>query len=316
MNTYFIRHTSSLDVDTKTIRMMWEDDRIAIHYPRDKSGGFEIEDSRSLNPDDYDGVQRSMLKRLIDLAREGGYVFATYRGEAGSKIGYVTPGSTVELFHGTWGSRGNRAGREAVLKSLKLTHVHNIPPEQTIAFTPAQPRQGTFCRWRRVGDRVANIVNGVSEMGMDSLTPDLQEVMCLEYLRTERAREQGLPVLRCTLMPVGRTMKDIDILGVSESGKTLSVQVTYKCLHQDDPKLQKLDPYQSNGNETVFFCRCKKPQKINGHFVFPLQKVFEDFCIEDDNGRQWFERVMGGAPARVRSECNGGHGPVGGYFES
>jgi len=58
-NTYFIRHSSALDVDTDTLDRLWKEHRIAIHYPRDTKGDFSCGDSRSLIPSDYTGHARS-----------------------------------------------------------------------------------------------------------------------------------------------------------------------------------------------------------------------------------------------------------------
>lgn len=293
-STYFIRHSSALDVDASTLDALWAEDRIAIHYPHNAISAFEDGDSRSLNPADYAGHAKSALQRLHELARNGGYVFATYRGKPGGKVGYVTPGSSVELFWGTWGSKNNYKDRDAILKALQLTQVRNLAAEEAISLTAVQPRQGTFCRWKKVDQRVVALTKGVPATGLGSLTPDLQEVMCMEYLRTADARKRGLPVLRHTLMPVGRTMKDIDIFGITESGKILSAQVTYKALDPTGPKLRKLDPYRWQGNETIYFCQCEYPHEINGHIIFPLQKVFEDFCLGNEGGRAWFRLSVGG----------------------
>lgn len=294
--TYFIRHSSALDVDSKTLEALWTEDKIAIHYPHDNSGNFDNGDSGSLIPSDYTGHARSALQRLHDLARNGGYVFATYRGKPGGKVGYVSPNSSVKPFRGSWGGKNGLQGREARLKALQLSQVRNLAAEEAIFLTAVQPRQGTFCQWRKVGQRVMTLVTGDPPVGLGSLTPDLQEVMCMEYLRTEEARTRGLPVLRHTLMPVGRTMKDIDILGVSETGKIISAQVTFKYLSDSDSKLRKLDPYLLQGNETIYFCKVrdgKQAQQIDGHIVFPLQQVFDDFCKNTDVGKEWFRLVAG-----------------------
>lgn len=293
-HTYFIRHSSELDVDTETLDALWLGDRIAIHYPHDESGNFEQGDSRSLSPGDYAGRAKSALQRLLKLGRDGGYVFATYRGRPGGKIGYVPPGSSVELFSGKWGSKNNRKGREAVLKALRLHQIRNLAAEEAISLTAVQPRQGTFCQWHKVGQRVVALATGAPATGLGSLTPDLQEVMCMEYLRTADAGKRGLPTLRHTLMPVGRTMKDIDILGVAESGKVLSAQVTYKWLNPTDWKLRKLDAYRMQRNDTIYFCRCDEMHEINGHIIFPLQQVFDDFCVSNQVGKEWFRIATGG----------------------
>lgn len=294
--TYFIRHGSALDIDAQSIESLWSNDCVAIHYPHDKSGVFAQGDSRSLVPSDYVGNAKSCMQRMLDLARDGGYVFATYRGKPGGKVGYVAPGSEVELFPGTWGKKNKLEGRPAVLKALRLAEARNLSAEESISLKAVQPRQGTFCRWRSVGKRVEAIMSGVAPSELLSLTPDLQEVMCMEYLRTEAARKRGLPVLRHTLMPVGRTLKDIDIFGISETGRIISAQVTYKLLEPNGSKLRKLDAYLQSGGHTIYFCRCKEQQEIEGHIIFPLQWVFEEFCLGDEFGKKWFELAAGGVP--------------------
>lgn len=304
--TYFIRHSSALDVDKETLEALWLEDRVAIHYPHDEIGTFEQGDSQSLNPDDYAGHAQFALKRLLNLARDGGYIFATYRGRSGGKVGYILPGSPVELFWGKWGNKNNRKGRAAALKSLRMNQVRNLAAEEAISLTAVQPRQGTFCRWRKVGKRVIALAKGAPPSELGCLTPDLQEVMCMEYLRTAEAGARGLPVLRHTLMPVGRTMKDIDILGISDSGRILSAQVTYKNFDPNDRKLRKLDGYRTQGNETIYFCRCDKYDEVSGHIIFPLQQVFEDFCVKSEAGKGWFGAVMGVSPGDdYTSKTNG-----------
>lgn len=294
MKTYFIRHSSRLAVDRKTIDSLWGEDRIAIHYPRDNIGDFEIEDSRSVDPSDYAGVAKHTLQRMLTLASEGGYVFATYGGFSGGKIGFVPPGSSIELFYGSWGGKNSsRKGRNATLKSLQLQEERNLSAEEAISLTAVQPRQGTLCRWKKVGQRVSAMVTGKPPSGVESLSPDQQEVMCMEYLRTPAAEKHGLPIIKSTLMPVGRTMKDIDILGVAENGKIVSAQVTFKGIASSGGKLKKLDSYGFNGNYTLFFCSCEKPSKERGHHVFPLSWVFEEFCVGSQEGRDWFRQAVG-----------------------
>jgi hypothetical protein len=291
--TYFIRHSSALDVDKETLDALWVGDYIGIHYPRDKSGTFHNGDSHSLDPADYEGTSRSCLKRLLNLAKNGGYVFAVYRGKSGGKIGYIEPGSKVELFSGHWGSKNKHDQRQATLKVIKLSKSKNLSAEQSISLKSVQPRQGTFCHWKKVEARVEALLTGITKIELGSLTPDLQEVMCMEYLRSEMARAHGLPVLKYTLSPVGRTLKDLDILGISDNGQIISAQVTYHKLGHADWKLNKLNDYASEISHTIYFCRCDQPQQINGHFVFPIDVVFDEFCKKSEAGQHWFKLSAG-----------------------
>lgn len=292
--TYFVRHSSSLDVDNETISSLWDDNLIAIHYPHNKDGSLDNTDSQSIDPADYSDKAKGPIKRLVDLARVGGYVFATYRGKAGGKVGYVEPGSDIILINGHWGSRNGHSGRTAVLKSLHLTKARNLTPSEAISFTSVNPRQGTICQWKKVGQRVSALISGSLEMKLENLTPTLQEVMCMEYLRTVEAHAHGLPIIEYTLCPVGRTMKDIDILGITSDGKTVCAQVTYKTFNEDQLKINKLKPYLNEHVKTIYFCRCENHIIKEGHHIFPLQVVFDEFCKKTECGRRWFDRATKG----------------------
>ncbi|MDV6326889.1 hypothetical protein Q5L94_02395 [Idiomarina sp. Sol25] len=293
MKTYFIRHSSALAIDKATMDELWQQDRVAIHYPVDNSGNFGDFDSESLDPDDYSGSAKSNLQRFKDLARHGGYVFAAYRGKPGGKVGVVEPGSSVEIHRGKWKRKGDLPAREAILKSIKLNNkkARELNAGQAISLTAVQPRQGTFCQWHKVGSRVADLVEGNKTIVLGSLTPDLQEVMCMEYMRTQKAAENGLPQLEYTVMPVGRTMKDIDILGVDKHGKMVSVQVTFEKINPTGKKLQKLDQYRMSGHKTVYFCNCDTTDIVNGHLVYPLKNVFTEFCEHTQTGKKWLQNA-------------------------
>ncbi|USH03742.1 hypothetical protein K6Q96_07050 [Grimontia kaedaensis] len=293
MKTYFIRHSSALDLDDATIKLLRTGNYIAIHYPTDKNGNFEDGDSTSLDPNDYDGRGKSSLKKLHEIASNGGYVFSVYRGFEGAKLGFVKPGSKVKILKGLWGRKGAYSGREAVIKVIQLDRSKELSAAESISFKSVQPRQGTICHWRKVGSRVRSKLEGYVEKTVGSLTPDLQEVMCMEFLRSGAAEKYNLPKLIHTLAPVGRTLKDIDILGVSENNRIISAQVTYHDLSHSAWKLSKLDAYNGQGNYTMYFCKCDKPNMVNGHIIFPIDLVFKEFCENDKNGTLWFNQVMG-----------------------
>ena len=295
MKTYFVRHSSELDIDKKTLEALWNSDYIGIHYPHDATGENPGEDSYSLDPGDYSGKARHNLTLLTTIGRDGGFVFGAYRGIEGGKIGYIEPGTKVELFSGTWGNKNSQAGRDARLKVLKLKSARNLTAFESLSLTSVQPRQGTLCQWKKVGGRVESLVSGTIYNDVGSLTPDLQEVMCMEFLRSNRAEELGLPQLIYTLAPVGRTLKDLDILAVGKTLKPIAAQVTYHNISSDAAirKLNKLNPYGGRGSKTILFCRCENIQHSNGHIIFPLELVFREFCQNTPEGVAWFKMVAG-----------------------
>lgn len=295
MNTYFVRHSSALDVDTQTLKELWDGDFIGIHYPHDNTGENPDEDSHSLEPSDYAGTARNTLARLKKIGREGGYIFGVYRGYDGGKIGHIQPGTEVELFSGKWGNKNGHKGRDARLKVLKVTNVRNLNAFESLSLTKSQPRQGTLCRWHKVGGRVDSLVSGKINKVVGSLTPDLQEVMCMEFLRSAKATELGLPKIIHTLAPVGRTLKDLDVLAIGEDLNPISVQVTYHDINSGaaQRKLNKLTPYLEKSGKTILFCNCEAISEMNGHIIFPLEVVFKEFCGNTVSGAAWFNLVAG-----------------------
>ncbi|WP_415768629.1 hypothetical protein [Pseudomonas sp. LB3P38] len=293
MKTYFVRHSSELDVDKETLQSLWDNDYIGIHYPHDNSR--QDRDSFSVEPKDYPGNARHTLARLQKIGKEGGFIFGCYRGFPGGKIGYIEPDTAIEIFNGKWGDKNRQAGRDARLKVLKVHNVRNLSGFEGLSLTSVQPRQGTLCEWKKVGSRVKSLVSGKVSRDVGSLTPDLQEVMCMEFLRTDESLKLGLPRVLYTLASVGRTLKDLDILAIGYDGKPISAQVTYHDLTSAaaTKKLNKLDPYISEGSHTILFCKCPSIQHINGHIVFSLDQVFKEFCLNSASGRLWFKMVSG-----------------------
>ena len=292
MKTYFIRHSSKLDIDRATIDELYENGIIAIHYPWASDNESRETDSKSLNPEDYDRSGKSALKTLWDISKNGGYICAEYRNTKGALIGYVEPNTSIELFEGVWGSKITRQGMPARLKSLKLSKISKVDPVSYVALSIARPRQGTLVRWPSVKKRVENIVTGkTSGRTLADLTPDQQETMCAEYLRFHEIKTPMFSRIETLILPTGRTMKDIDIAGISRSGNKIFAQVTYGKLESYSYKIDRLKKYTNiNNTELILFCRCDIPSVENGIVVFPMQMVFDDFT-KSEIGQRWLSAI-------------------------
>jgi hypothetical protein len=111
MITYFIRHNTGMDIDDDTRRCLWEEHRIAIHFPWDRTGK-KRKDSSSIAPDDYEGSAKRCMRAMVDLARTGGYVCAEHYPYEQCMLGFVRPRSRIELFEGKWVAKmTGRGGR-------------------------------------------------------------------------------------------------------------------------------------------------------------------------------------------------------------
>jgi hypothetical protein len=86
------------------------------------------------------------------------------------------------------------------------------------------------------------------------------------------------------MLPVGRTLKDVDIYGIQQDGADIFAQVTYR--HKDDPeshkKVETLKKYHEKERETplVYFCRCPESVVEDGVTFVPVEEVID--WIKDD----------------------------------
>lgn len=290
MQTYYIRHLSKLGVTDAMIHHLWNKETIAIHYPHNKDGSLGESDLESTNTNDYTGSAKSAMKALNELVRQGGYVFAQYRDHDHYKIGYVPPNSPIKLIEGEWSDKyPELEGRKAVMKGVKLSKIQVLSPVDAISLVCAQPRQGTFCRWWRVGRRVEDLVEQRDTLAtLDSLTPDLQEVMCSEFLRS--GIDNRLPRVVALLTPVGRTMKDVDIVGISANGERVVVQVTHGSLAKSRWKIDKMSAYAGSDVRRMVFCRDAEYQEIDGVTVYDLGEAYERYT-SSEIGSEWITQI-------------------------
>lgn len=292
METYFIRHTERLDIDIATRQRLWDDRRIAVHFPHGADGELHGRDNQSLDRADYPSRGRRAMRALLRLAEDGGYVCAEHFQHGGCILGYVKPASKIELIHGTWGSRNGFDGRQAILKSLRLEKAKLVSPSDSAAFLVGRPQQGTIMRWKHAAKTIENLVEERrTPPSLELLAPGQQEIMCSEFLRSESAERLGLPKLVHLLLPVGRTMRAVDICGITNSGKTVFAQVTYSDLEHCNSKLDALRQYRDqNKNELVFFCNCAQRTEKHGVKIFPLRSVYDAFTATE-TGKLWIEQT-------------------------
>ena len=290
MDTYFIRHSKNLDVSEATRQRLWDERLIAVHYPHYGDGSWSEEaDNESLDPADYGSPAKKNVSALQRLASGGGYVCAQYFGRAELLIGTVPPNTTLKLLRGEWGSRH----RVAALKTVQLTDAKTLHPRDHSVIAASRPRQGTISRWHAVGDAVASIIEKrVQPLSWGLLSSLRQEVGCSEFLRTTEASRFGLPRLQSLLLPVGRTLKDVDFVGIATDGKRVFAQVTSSLLHHaiENGKLERLrqfvDPDKAH---VLLFCSCDALSVQNGIHIVPVEEVFRTL-----NSLEWGQHFLRG----------------------
>lgn len=276
-----------MDIEEKFLSRMWDERRIAIHFPHPSHGELKDADVSSLNPDDYRANGRKAMRILLEMAEQGGYVCAQYRGRKSVLFGKVEPFSSVEISHGFWGDRNNLTGRNAALKSLRLTSVIELEESKCVSLLVGRPQQGTLMRWPSIKQRVSDLVEGrVRPFHFSDLSPSELETICAEFLRLPQAAENGLPTLACLKLPTGKTLKDIDIFGMTSTGKSLVAQVTYHNASANK-KIKPLRKFADSGFETVLFCQAEDFKFSEGIYYAPINRVVEIFR-DTITGQHWF----------------------------
>ncbi|OGM12040.1 hypothetical protein A2Z22_01905 [Candidatus Woesebacteria bacterium RBG_16_34_12] len=281
-NSYFIRHTEKLGISPEAILELYSKNLIFIHYPDCKKTDPKTEDKESLNPDDYkDPIAKSNIKRFKDLSINGGIVWAEYYGENNIKIGIVPPNSEIKLIKCyKWKNEKypNRKNKVAVIKAIQIRDVKEIEPGKLMNLRVAQPRQRTFGRWWAIKNKLYCIhYKKQLESNFSNLSSDEQEVVCQEFLRNQKLFP-NIPQLNYLLLPPGRTMKDIDIYGLSNENKKIFAQVTYleKPETKDfKNKVANLKRYSSSSNDNylLFFSRCPELLKHGNILYIPINVV-------------------------------------------
>lgn len=275
MNTYFIRHSPGLGITDKTREMIWDKKLIAVHFPHDKNGNLLKVDNSSLNPLDYPSSGRTAIQILKNIATEGGYICADYSNHPGcSVVGKVNPKSTISITQGT-----SIDGRKALLKSLKLLESKVIPHADMIGVYARRPRQGTIRRWPKAAMDIKILLEGkVGLSASKNLHSSRQESLCAEFLRLPEAKQLGVPTLKFMLL-LGRTLKAIDIYGLSETGKKIFAQVT-NYTSNDSAMKRKVEALKSYGGanaELILFCNADAYSYKNGIHTVPLKMVLQTF---------------------------------------
>lgn len=287
METFFIRHTSAIRIDAATRKQLYESHRIYLHYP-DYPEGLGEEDNCTFDPDHHHKRGSGHVRRLVELCRSGGYVCAEYFQEEGWIVGFVEPGTVPEIIEGRWNDRD----RVARLKTLKLTRVRHITEGAGAAMLSARPRQGAFMRWHKAGRSIIRLVDRLNESPtLADFSADQQEILCSEFLRLEVASASGLPRLAHLVLPTGRTMRDIDILGVATDGKQLVAQVTYSPRREVQHKLDRLLPYVATSH-AILFCETDTVHLDQGIHVVPMRLAF-DTLMSSPLGAGWLAIAFG-----------------------
>jgi hypothetical protein len=234
MQTVFIRHKFGKQL--KVLEYLWNNRLIAIHY----------ENIKSTDPKDYKISGRQALSRMRRYCESGAVVGATYIGLNRNQmlIGEIEKGSIIELLDcGAITPDINWIFKVVSIKNSQIISFKDFPMLSAI-----QPRLTAITGWPSAESYIAAIL-GMKELDRDvkSLTPSQLEVVCYEYLRFNG-------ILKALLLPIGRTMMDVDIYGIEENGESVVAQVTHSTNEKTvKDKLDRLKNFEMQNAKLFFF---------------------------------------------------------------
>ncbi len=228
----FIRHTNK-DIAQDTINQLKKKRCIAIHYT----------DSYCTDPQKYKGSAREAMRKLQNWCQSGKSVLADYGNSM--VVGKIRFGSKVE----TEPIADPEYKKEIVcFKTVKLYAVKEVNSNSFEFFRSVLPRRGTISDAPKCTKRAFAILRGRRklESNVTSLSPGQLEVLCSEYLRVHKK-------LDFLLLPIGRTLKDIDIYGLCGKKKVFA-QVTQSNEEKEiKDKIGKLKSHGGKNDFKIFF---------------------------------------------------------------
>lgn len=259
MRTIFIRH--NLGSNSEILNDLWNRCEIAIHY----------QNIMSINPLDFSQPGCKSLERLLDYCETGAVVGLVCNSIKPSKmlVGIIPSGSKIIPI--------DRYGENYYYKTVQLHDVQEISLADYPVLGAIQPRLTTLTEWPSASVVLNAIVKREEIIpSVDVLSPGQLEVLCFEYLKAKG-------ILQALILPIGRNLLHVDIMGLGNNDKTIIAQVT----HSLDPKrirdkLKVLRDYQAAERELYFFG--PKSMFVGDTVVnfIPIESVF-DALMNDPN---------------------------------
>lgn len=269
--SYFVRHTNILAIAPDTVSLLHSENLVAIHYPDLDEADPKATDLASLNPKDYKSKkQGNAVGKLVELATNGGYLWADYYTQPTAKIGRILPGTPIEFRQEKWDNPKypNRRGLPAILKTLRMVDVREVAPYEMQALRAIRPPHAALSAWPSANILLqAAALRQRVELTWANLSPAQQEIAFSEFLRTHDI--PGLPRLKMLLMPPGRTLEDIDMYGVAADGKKIFAQVTFSKVKDVKGKVSRLRAFAGNGNHLLFLGQANEISDENGVTIIP-----------------------------------------------
>jgi hypothetical protein len=289
---YFIRHkfgvrnkldngeyAQDISKTKEVMREAWESNVAVIDY-------IEVKDlNNAFNPDAPEYVNdlsaKKTIRKINNFFQNGGglvAIFSALTHPNKLRVGFVKKLSGGLHCFESYPSYS--------FKVINYEFVAEIEIDTCSSLFAKIPRQTTFTHWPSAKKTLNQIYKGEA-LKIDEpsdLDPSQLEILCYEWMK-----DKGL-IDRLT-MPIGRTMRFVDIVGVDKELKNVYAQVTF---HNKDSKefTNKLNVLKDNFRGNLhFFCNGKS--EVNeGINITSIDEVFNWFYL-DKNRKAYLERLVG-----------------------
>lgn len=191
------------------------------------------------------------------------------RIEAGSKV-------TARIF------QDPGSGKSFIYKVVALKAAVEVLYADYPLLAGIRPRQATITGWPSAGQVLEAAMSGTAlPREPNSLHPSQLEVLCYEWLRSTQLLER-------LIMPIGRGLIDIDILGINGNGGRIIAQVTYSTSREElKDKERRLLQHSRPGDDIYFFLRHQASLKPNDKVrQVTFRQVLEELQSSADESTQ------------------------------
>ena len=283
---FFVRHLfSSTD---ETLVDLWNRRKIAIHY----------DDVPSLEPKDYSKKNQKaateMLNNFKECRDKGAIVVAIFRKINRNTVllGEIEKGTKIEFPEYPY------KNKKSILKTMQMKNVREYHFIKFPILSAALPRQGTMKHIRQAERIIRHLFeNKQLPDTVYSLSPEQLEVLCYEYLK-RRGKIESL------LLPIGRNLIDVDIIGLNKDGNKISAQVTFakekaKVLDKFERLIDSI-PKGDTNTELLFFAPENeyidsikyKYKNIDDENFVNIEDVY-DYLKSDESGKLLIDTMLG-----------------------
>jgi hypothetical protein len=171
------------------------------------------------------------------------------------------------------------SGKSFIYKLAQLSEAVEVPYADYPLLAGIQPRQATIIGWPSADKILWAALNKKSLLReASSLHPSQLEVLCYEWLRSFGKLER-------LVLPIGRGLIDIDILGIGRDGNRVIAQVTHSVNAKDlaDKKGRLLRHARSDLDAMYFFLPGNAPlDACDGVELVALDRVLEKLESKSD----------------------------------